>query len=204
MARAATQTTDTPARAARITASSRAVGASAKPAAALPRIETTPSSRSISTEATDRDPDTPSRESCHARATSPPTLGRNAPMKLLSKKIRSIRWNGGRESAPSSAIQRYAMSARSAITSATAPMSQPGDTRAKAPMTADGFDCLKTTAAIATATTNRTMLERRQDTWRGLYPRGGTGGDVSGRDRAAASRCRAGDSASHGARAAGN
>jgi hypothetical protein len=63
-------------------------GANASPAAAASRIAMTPSRRSISTDAKLSCEETPARASRHARMASPPTLGMNVPMKVVTKKMR--------------------------------------------------------------------------------------------------------------------
>ena len=71
--------------------------ASMAPAIATMRIETTPSRRSINTDATASTPPTPSFDSPYTRTASPPMLaGRNVPTNVLTKKIRITVPSGGR------------------------------------------------------------------------------------------------------------
>src|SRR5262245_12117053 len=83
------------------------------------RIETTPSARSIATDAIEAATDTPYLLTLYARTASPPTLGSAVPTKLLMKKTRITPQSGGGVpvvSGPSSSSHRHAMSARSNTT----------------------------------------------------------------------------------------
>ena len=94
--------------------------ASMAPAIATIRIDTTPSRRSINTDATASTPPTPSFDSPYARTASPPTLaGRNVPTNVLTKKTRitvAKRRTPAGSSGASSVNQRYAINTRSIAT----------------------------------------------------------------------------------------
>src|SRR5689334_17711818 len=105
-------------------------------------IESTPSTRSISTDAVDSARWTSQRARAYARYMSAATLGTKLLTNELTKKIRNTRRNGGREpgvSATSRSIQRKAISDRSRRTSATAAASHGISASAVARMTSEGW-----------------------------------------------------------------